>query len=143
MEMDATRASRRTRATYSADIAAPIHQAYLALRTGFVVLPILAGADKFLNALTDWEAYLAPVIPATLHIPASTLMRGVGVVEIVAGLLVAVAPRNAAYVVMAWLWLIIGDLLLLGRYFDVALRDLGLSIGAFALARLAAAVQSR
>jgi hypothetical protein len=135
--MDATHVSRRSHTAAATDLASPVYQAYLALRTGFVVLPILAGADKFLNALTNWEEYLAPIIPNTLHVPAETFMRGVGAIEIVAGLLVAIVPRYAAYVVMAWLWLIIGNLLLKGEYFDVALRDLGLSIGAFALARLA------
>lgn len=135
--MHATHVSRRSHATATSDLASPVYQAYLALRTGFVVLPILAGADKFLNALTNWEEYLAPIIPSTLHVSAATFMRGVGVIEIIAGLLVAIVPRYAAYVVMAWLWLIIGNLLLKGEYFDVALRDLGLSIGAFALARLA------
>ncbi len=137
--MNATQVSRRTHALPATDLSRPVHQAYIALRTGFVVLPILAGADKFLNALTNWEQYLAPAIPSALNVSASTFMRGVGVIEIVAGILVAIVPRYAAYVVMAWLWLIIGNLLLRGEYFDVALRDLGLSIGAFALARLATA----
>src|SRR3954470_18356090 len=98
--MDATRVSRRAHVSAAADLTAPVYQAYLALRTGFVVLPILAGADKFLNALANWETYLAPIIPNTLHVSATTFMRGVGVIEIVAGVLVAIVPRYAAYVVM-------------------------------------------
>lgn len=122
------------------DAAHPAYQAYMALRTIFVVAPILAGADKFLNAMTNWEQYLAPVIPKTLGVTPELFMRGVGVIEILAGLAVAVMPPYAAYVVMAWLWAIIVNLAMTGHYWDVALRDFGLSIGAFALARLALAV---
>jgi hypothetical protein len=122
------------------DITSPAYQAYLVLRTGFTILPILMGADKFLNALTNWEEYLAPMLPRAIGVTPELFMRGVGVIEIVAGLLVAAIPRYAGYVVMAWLWLIIGDLVLKGEYWDVAMRDLGLSLGAFALARLALSV---
>lgn len=141
----ATRTSRvapRERALV-ADISSPVYQAFVVLRTGFAVLPILAGADKFLNAMTNWEQYLAPAIPNTLHVSPELFMRGVGVIEIVAGILVALVPRYAAFVVMAWLWLIIGDLVLKGMYWDVALRDFGLSLGAIALGRLAWAVHQR
>lgn len=122
------------------EITSPAYQAYLVLRTGFIVLPILMGADKFLNALTNWEQYLAPMLPRAIGVTPELFMRGVGVIEIVAGLLVAVIPRFAGYVVMAWLWLIIVNLVLRGEYWDVALRDFGLSVGAFALARLATSV---
>lgn len=122
------------------DFASPAYQAYLVLRTGFTVLPILMGADKFFNAMTNWEEYLAPVLPRAIGVTPELFMRGVGVVEIVAGILVALVPRYAAYVVMAWLWLIIGNLVLKGEYWDIALRDFGLSVAAFALARLALSV---
>ena len=122
------------------DIASPAYQAFLVLRTGFTVLPILVGADKFFNAMTNWEDYLAPVLPRAIGVTPELFMRGVGVIEIVAGILVALVPRYAAYAVMAWLWLIIGDLVLKGEYWDVALRDFGLSLAAFALARLATSV---
>ena len=112
----------------------PGYQAYQALRAGFTIAPIIAGADKFFGFLTNWEQYLAPVI--TTVMPAHTFMLIVGVIEIVAGLLVAVMPRIGAYIVCAWLLGIIGNLLLLGGYYDIALRDLGLAIGAFALGRL-------
>ena len=118
----------------------PVIQSYWTLRLLFTVAPFLFGLDKFFNLLTNWEEYLAPVIPQTLHVSAATFMRGVGVIEMVAGILVAIAPRYFGYLVMAWLWLIIGDLLLKGQYFDVALRDFGLSLGALTLARLAQAV---
>jgi uncharacterized membrane protein YphA (DoxX/SURF4 family) len=118
----------------------PVYQAFLILRIGFTVAPIVAGLDKFANLLADWTKYLAPVIPKTLGVSPETFMRGVGVIEIVAGVLVAALPRYAAYVVAAWLAAIIVNLLVLGSYLDVALRDLGLMLGAIALGRLAQSV---
>jgi hypothetical protein len=101
------------------------------------------GLDKFVGALTDWEQYLAPqvndLVPGTAH----QAMLAVGVVEVLAGLLVAVRPRWGGYVVAAWLAGIIGNLLLLQDYYDIALRDVGLLLGALALARLATVVPRR
>jgi hypothetical protein len=114
----------------------PSHQAYQILHTAFTVAPVIAGADKFFHFLVNWDQYLAPVVSRTLGIGAHTFMLGVGIIEIIAGLLVAVTPRIGAWVVGFWLCGIIVNLLLLGMYFDVALRDLGLALGAFALARL-------
>jgi uncharacterized membrane protein YphA (DoxX/SURF4 family) len=121
-------------------VANPGYQAFLILRTGFTVAPIVAGLDKFANLLADWTKYLAPIVPKTLGVSPELFMRGVGVIEIAAGILVAFVPRFAAYIVAAWLALIIVDLLILGQYLDVALRDLGLMIGAIALGRLAQGV---
>ena len=118
----------------------PGYQAFLILRTAFTVAPIVAGLDKFANLLGDWTKYLAPVIPKTLGVSPEIFMRGVGVIEILAGVLVAVLPRYAAYIVAAWLAAIIVNLLILGAYLDVALRDLGLMLGAIALGRLAQGV---
>lgn len=115
------------------------HQAFQILRLGFTVAPIIAGLDKFLQLLTNWDKYVAPAVPATLGIAPHTFMMLVGVIEIAAGLLVAVKPRFGGYLVSAWLVGIIVNLLLVGGYLDVALRDLGLAMGAFALARLAEA----
>jgi hypothetical protein len=117
----------------------PAYQAYLILRTGFVVAPILFGLDKFTNLLTDWTTYLAPSIDRMIPGSATSAMLAVGVVEIVAGLVVAVRPKVGGYLVAAWLAGIIGNLLLLGDRYDVALRDFGLLLGALALARLATA----
>jgi hypothetical protein len=114
-------------------------QAFRILHVGFVVAPILAGLDKFFDVLVDWDRYLAPVVTDVLPVSAHTIMLVVGVVEIAAGILVALRPRIGGYVVAAWLWAIIVNLLVLGDYFDVALRDFGLSLGALALARLAEA----
>jgi hypothetical protein len=117
----------------------PAYQAYLILWTGFVVAPILFGLDKFTNLLTDWTTYLAPAIDRLVPGSATSAMLAVGVVEIVAGLVVAVRPKVGGYLVAAWLTGIIGNLLLLGDHYDVALRDFGLLLAALALARLATA----
>ena len=117
----------------------PAYQAYLILRTGFIVAPILFGLDKFTNLLTDWTAYLAPAVDRLIPGTATTAMVAVGVIEIVAGLVVAVRPKFGGYLVAAWLAGIIVNLLLLGDRYDVALRDFGLLLGALALARLATA----
>ena len=113
-------------------------QAFLLLRTVFTVAPVLFGLDKFFGLLTDWEGYLAPQIDALIPGAAHQTMLAVGVVEILAGVLVAVLPRIGGYVVAAWLAGIIVNLLLLGGFYDIALRDFGLLVGALALARLAA-----
>jgi hypothetical protein len=117
----------------------PVYQAFLTLRVGFVVAPILFGLDKFTNLLADWTTYLAPAVDRLVPGSASGAMLAVGVVEIVAGLVVALRPRIGGYLVAAWLAGIIGNLLLLGDHYDVALRDFGLLLAALALARLATA----
>ena len=116
----------------------PAYQAYQILHLAFVVAPILAGADKFFHVLVNWDQYLSPAIARMLPVSGHTFMLGVGVIEIVAGLLVAFMPAIGGLVVGAWLCGIIINLLTIPAYFDVALRDLGLALGAFALARLAA-----
>ena len=116
----------------------PATQAYVLLRIAFIVAPILFGLDKFANVLTDdWTKYLATQFNDILPGDASTGMHIVGVVEIAAGLLVAIAPRIGGLVVAGWLAGIIVNLLILGGYGDIALRDFGLLIGALALSRLA------
>jgi hypothetical protein len=113
-------------------------QAFMLLRTVFTVAPILFGLDKFTEILTNWEKYLAPWINDIVPGDAHTAMMIVGVVEIVAGILVAVRPDIGGYVVALWLVGIIVNLLSIGDYYDVALRDFGLFVAALALARLAA-----
>ena len=117
------------------------YQAYLVLRTGFVVAPILFGLDKFTNLLTDWTTYLAPAIDRLVPGSATSAMLAVGIAEIVAGLVVAVRPKVGGYLVAAWLAGIIGNLLLLRDHYDIALRDVGLLLAALALARLATVFQ--
>jgi uncharacterized membrane protein YphA (DoxX/SURF4 family) len=111
-------------------------QAYQILHLAFVVAPIVAGLDKFFNLLVNWSQYLPPFVNNMVGGHGQQLMMVVGVVEVVAGIGVAIKPRIFAYVVAAWLFLIILNLLMIPAYFDVALRDLGLMLGALALARL-------
>lgn len=119
----------------------PSHQAYQILHLGFTVLPILAGLDKFFGVLADWDRYLAPLFSQVVGVSPETLLSIVGVVEIVAGLVVFFKPRLGGYLVMLWLWGIILNLLLIPGYYDIALRDFGLSLGALSLARLAVAAE--
>jgi hypothetical protein len=115
----------------------PAHQAFLLLRTVFTVAPIVFGLDKFANLLTDWPQYLAPWIDDIVPGTAQQAMYAVGVVEVLAGVAVAVAPRFGAWLVAAWLAGIILNLLTIPGFYDIALRDFGLLVGAVALARLA------
>jgi uncharacterized membrane protein YphA (DoxX/SURF4 family) len=114
-------------------------QAYALLRVGFAVAPILFGLDKFADVLVDWPKYLAPWVNDIAPGSAQDFMYVVGGVEILAGLVVALKPRYGAYLVAGWLGGIIVNLLSHSGYYDIALRDFGLLIGALALARLAAA----
>jgi len=123
-------------ASARAEASAPAYQAYQILHLGFTVAPIVAGLDKFFNLLTNWEQYLPSFVNRMTGGHGHELMLAVGVVEIIAGIGVAVKPKVFAYVVCAWLLLIIANLLLIPGFFDVALRDFGLALGALALARL-------
>jgi hypothetical protein len=115
----------------------PVFQAFTLLRIGFTVAPILFGLDKFFHVLVDWDRYLAPELTDLFDAQAHTLMYAVGAIEIVAGLVVAFRPRFGGYLVAAWLAGIIINLLLIGDYYDIALRDFGLLLAALTLARLA------
>jgi hypothetical protein len=121
----------------------PTYQAFWLLRIGFTVAPVLFGLDKFAHVLTNWDKYLAPwvndLVPGTAH----QAMYAVGVVEVVAGLVVLAKPRFGGYLVAAWLLGIIVNLLSIGGYGDIALRDVGLLLAALTLARLATAFPSR
>jgi uncharacterized membrane protein YphA (DoxX/SURF4 family) len=119
------------------------HQAYVVLRSAFVLAPIVFGLDKFTNLLVQWDRYLAPVLADPLPVSPQQAMYAVGVVEVVAGLVVALHPRLGAAVVAAWLGGIIVNLLLVPGFHDVALRDLGLLLAAVALQRLATAYDPR
>jgi hypothetical protein len=130
--MTATAAPRAARATHTG-----ADRAYVLLRTLFTVAPIAFGVDKFLGLLTDWDQYLAPWIDDLVPGTAGDAMLLVGVVEVVAGVVVALAPRWGAWLVAAWLGGIIVNLVTLGDYYDVALRDVGLLGAAVALALLA------
>lgn len=120
----------------STAVASPSRQAFQILRLGFTVAPIVAGLDKFFHLLVNWDQYLPAFVNNLTSGHGHQLMFVVGVIEIVAGLGVAFKPRVFAYVVSAWLLLIVANLLMIPGYFDVALRDFGLALAAFALARL-------
>jgi hypothetical protein len=119
-----------------AGVSGPAYQAYQILHLGFTVAPIVAGLDKFFNLLVNWEQYLPPFVTKLVGGHGHELMLVVGVIEIIAGLGVALMPKVFAYIVSAWLLLIVANLLMIPGYFDVALRDFGLALGALALARL-------
>jgi hypothetical protein len=124
----------------------PATHAYVILHFTFAALPIIAGIDKFFDRLGNWDMYLsqraAQMITQSTALTAHQFMMIVGVVEIVAGLIVAFAPRVGGWIVAVWLWCIIANLFMFPpgemHYYDVALRDFALSLGAIALARLAA-----
>jgi hypothetical protein len=120
------------------DTTRPSYQAYRILHVGFTAAPILAGLDKFFHLLVDWDKYLPSVVNNLVGGHGHELMLAVGVIEVVAGVGVALKPRIFSYVVAAWLAGIILNLLLIPGYFDVALRDFGLFLGALALGRLSA-----
>lgn len=120
------------RATTAA-FAGPAYSAYRILQIAFAAVPIAAGLDKFAHVLVDWNQYLSPEFARLVPWNAERIMMGVGVVEVLAGLLVAFAPRVGGFLVAVWLWAIIVNLLLMRGYYDIALRDFGLSLGALAL----------
>ncbi|WP_233454645.1 hypothetical protein [Hymenobacter negativus] len=119
----------------------PVHTVVRVLTFTYGIVPIVAGLDKFTNLLTNWEAYLAPGLVKMLPVPAHSFMMLVGAIEIAAGALVLWRPRLGARVVMAWLTAIALTLLGSGRYLDVAVRDLVIAVGAWALGHLEASDQ--
>jgi hypothetical protein len=129
----------RPTATAGSQLSSPAYQAFSLLRAGFTVAPILFGLDKFADWLVDWRIYLAPELNDLIPGNAHQAMLAVGVIEILAGVVVALRPKFGGYLVAAWLGGIIVNLLLQADFYDIALRDFGLLIGALALARLAPA----
>jgi hypothetical protein len=131
--------SPRTGGTAVASLrtAEPAYQAFWLLRIAFTVAPIAFGADKFANVMVHWPKYLAPWVNDIVPGTAQQAMYAVGVVEIVAGLVVLLKPRYGAWLVAAWLGGIVINLLTLSGFYDIALRDFGLMLGALTLARLA------
>jgi len=114
----------------------PAYQAYQILHLIFVVTPLVAGLDKFFHLLTNWDMYLAPAVVRMLPITAHQFMLLVGIVEIVAAVVLAFRPLYGAFIVAAWLFCIIVNLLMFSGYYDIALRDFGLMLAALALGRL-------
>ena len=121
----------------------PSYQAYQILHLAFTVAALVAGADKFFHFLVNWDQYVSPLVTKILPVTAHTFMLGVGVIEIAAGLLVAFMPAIGGAVVGVWLCGIIINLLSIPGFYDIALRDLGLALGAFALSRLATEFSAR
>jgi uncharacterized membrane protein YphA (DoxX/SURF4 family) len=117
-----------------------VRSVWTVLRFTFGIVPIIAGLDKFTDLLVNWDTYLHPSIVSMLPFSAHTFMQIVGVIEIIAGILVFVKPLIGGYVVMAWLICIALQLIASGNYYDVAVRDLVMSIGAMSMARLSRAV---
>lgn len=114
-----------------------LNHAWWTLRIGLGLVPIVGGLDKFFDLLTNWEMYLNPLVPRILHISGPSVMHIVGVVEIAAGILMLTRfTRYAAYIVMVWLWAIALNLITQGQFLDLAVRDILISLGAFALAKL-------
>lgn len=116
-----------------------LNAAWWALKIGLGVGPIIAGIDKYFNALTDWSMYLSPLATKVVPVSATTFMHIVGIIEIIAGLIVLTRwTRVGSYIVMAWLLAIAVNLLTLGMFYDLAVRDVEIAIGAFALSQLTA-----
>src|SRR5215467_10986382 len=128
---------RPAAATAAADWSDARYQSYMLLRVAFTVAPIAFGVDKFFNVMVDWPKYLAPWINNIAPGSGQDFMYFVGAIEIVAGLVVALKPRYGAYLVAGWLAGIVINLLTYSGFYDIALRDFGLMLGALTLARLA------
>jgi uncharacterized membrane protein YphA (DoxX/SURF4 family) len=128
--------SGRVAAINTRSATSPAYQAFRILHLGFVAAPVLAGLDKFFHLLVNWDQYLPSIVANLSPIDPHNLMLVVGVIEIIAGIGVALKPRIFSYVVAGWLGVIILNLLLIPGYFDIALRDFGLLLGALALGRL-------
>lgn len=115
------------------------NQSWQILKYTFGIVPIAAGADKFLNILTQWSDYIAPAVKQMLPFSPSVFMMIVGVIEIIAGIIVLTKTRLGAYIVSIWLVLIALNLIISGNYLDVAVRDIVMAIAAFVLAKLSEA----
>jgi hypothetical protein len=119
----------------------PAYQAYQILHVAFFLAPIVAGIDKFTHYLVDWDMYLSPMFARLAPMSPANLMRAVGGIEIIAALIVAFKPSIGGWIVGAWLLGIVMNLIALHGFYDIALRDFGLALGAFALARLSVAFE--
>jgi len=117
-----------------------VRSVWMVLRITFGLVPVVVGIDKFTDLLVDWDMYLNPQVAAMLPFSAHVFMQIVGVIEIVAGLIFLAKPSIGGWIVMAWLICIALQLIAMGKYFDVAVRDLTMSVGAMSLARLSRVV---
>ncbi len=137
--MDTTENQRTSTIRYGGakDWSNPVFQAFTLLRIGFTIAPILFGLDKFTHVLVNWDIYLAPRLDRLIPGTARQAMYAVGIIEIVAGLVVAMRPKYGSLLVSIWLVGIITNLLLIPGYYDIALRDFGLLLATITLFRLA------
>lgn len=119
----------------------PSYQAYEVLHVGCSLIFLLMGADKYLNLFTDWSKYYSSGLLDYIPLTTGRLIATIGLLEIVAGVLIALVPRIGGYIAAAWLWVVIANLVLLGNYFEVGLLNLGFSLGAVSLARLAGEIE--
>lgn len=119
-----------------------VHSCQLMLRWAYGLVPVIAGLDKFMNKLANWEQYLNPMISRALHVSDLGFMTIVGVIEIVAGIIAFTRPRVGGFIVMAWLFAIAAQLVLMGQYLDIAVRDCVMALGALTLARLTPFVET-
>ena len=116
-----------------------LNLAWWTLRIGLGLGPIIAGIDKYFNKLADWSMYLSPLATKIVPVSAATFMHVVGIVEVIAGLIVLSRwTKIGSYLVMAWLLSIAANLLTTGMFYDLAVRDVEIALGAFALAQLTA-----
>lgn len=113
----------------------PSQRAFQLLYVAFIAAPIIAGLDKFANILVDWTIYLSPIVSSNMD--GRLFMKIIGIIEIAAGILTVFNPRLAGLILAGWMWAIILNLLTIPGYYDIALRDFGLSLGALALSQLA------
>jgi hypothetical protein len=129
--------TRRVTDAQQSLLSTPIFQAYRVLRFAFTIAPLIAGLDKYFHFLVNWDQYLTPIIPNVFGVNAHDFMLAVGAIEIVVGIGVALKPKIFAYIVSLWLVGITINLISMGQFYDIALRDIGLALCAFALGRLA------
>ena len=120
-----------------------VHSCQTTLRWAYGLVPIIAGLDKYFNKLANWEQYLNPMFSRALHVSDVGFMSMVGVIEIVAGIIAFSRPRVGGFIVMAWLFAIAAQLVLMGQYLDIAVRDCVMALGALTLARLTPFVEMR
>ena len=140
--MSTTYPLRAATAANSATESQVVRTTHTTLRFLFAAVPIIAGVDKFTNLLTQWDVYLNPLALSIVPVTASTFMHIVGMIEIVAGILVLVKPRLGGFVVMGWLLAIAFQLIIWGRFLDVAVRDIVIALsGPLILARLTPIVE--
>ena len=119
-----------------------VRLAYLVLYITFIALPVIAGLDAFFNILVSWDRYVAPFFPSIINVTPELFIKGVGILEIIIGLLITFQPRWGGYVLMVWFWLVVVNCIILGNYYDITIDIFALSMAALALAKLGEAFET-